>query len=126
MYHIKLVSSRVDLSAPFFWESTDPEIVELLNYIDTKSATLSHLYSGYNKVSVNNGYTYIVDWFFNSEEDWNTYQAEMTKDRPDLFTKRQEYFVNNDHKLYVEILDEAGNVLRSVIAILNSTGIPTE
>lgn len=121
MYQIRLIATRNNQNAPFYWESQDPEIVEFLQAIETKSATLSHLYSGKNTIIGPTGLLYIVEWFFNSEEDWNTYKAEMMSGLPDFVAKRTEYFLANDHRLFIQILDGDGNVLYEAVTVADST-----
>lgn len=118
MYHIQLIATRLPGNTkPLFWNSTDPEIVRLTTHVDTHSPKIAHLFSGYNKVTSDDGNMCTVDWKFNSEADWNTYSIEITKDEPELFAVREKYFTDNQHQLFIRILDEKGTIIRSFISI---------
>lgn len=121
MFHMRLTAMRYDDSAPFFWESTDAEVVKILNTIEEKNKELEHLYINVEKIPPKSkSDNYVINWYFKDKEAWVRYKTELEANNLDVFNKRNSYFEKNNHFLIASFLSEKGVEIYSTMVVPKS------
>ena len=120
MYRIQFIAHRDDETYPFFWESTDPEIVKLLDDIALATEQEKENFVWNERFKTTDGLTYIVNWVFDTQAHFEDFVDAIQTINPELLDKRNAYFNTVGHSLYGKILDDDGDIIRKFAVTSNT------
>lgn len=99
-FEIKFTMERPDTTTDFWWESTDPQIVDICHKIDTLAGNL-----GITRTSSksDNNLKYESRFVFAVGEDWQQYMNAVIAEMPNMIEQRDTYLLAAGHTIHMAI-----------------------
>ena len=102
MYRLAWQNSRLDSTAPFFYNT--PDGMEYLTTIESLKENNPDLYIDHQVFDFED--RYIIVWLFENENKFNQWHKKMLEIDQDFVIKRDKYISDNNQNLFVIITDE--------------------
>lgn len=105
---VRFTLQRPDTNAEFWWNSTNPEI---LNYCNKIKEMAQNLGIQHSYAELPNALESVSTFTVENVLQWNQLTDQIAEHIPDMPAKRLEYYTINNHSLIMEWIDETDNTV---------------